>query len=67
MIEVWKCEVLKFLLAGFKLYASNENNSSVAPVTYHSMTQNTVFRDKRKLSEYSTNTFFKQQLLGKTR
>jgi hypothetical protein len=31
------------------------------------MTQNTVFRDKRKLSEYSTNTFFKQQLLGKTR
>jgi hypothetical protein len=35
MIEVWKCEILKFLLAGFKLYASNKNNSPIAPATHH--------------------------------
>jgi hypothetical protein len=47
MVEVWKCEILKFLLAGFKLYASNENNSSIAPVTY-SILQNTVSPATRK-------------------
>ncbi|KDR12307.1 hypothetical protein L798_13558 [Zootermopsis nevadensis] len=38
MIEVGKCEVLKFLLAGFKLYASDKNNSSVAPATFEKHT-----------------------------
>jgi hypothetical protein len=51
MIKVLKCEVLKFLLAGFKPYASNENNSSVAPVTNHSISQNTVPVSDKKEAE----------------
>jgi hypothetical protein len=57
MIEVWKCKIQKFLLAGFKLYASNENNSSIAPATYNFITP-ILFEPMQKKQKKRTGTTF---------
>jgi hypothetical protein len=57
MIEVWKCKILKFLLAGFKLYASNENNSSIAPATYNFITP-ILFEPMQKKQKKRTGMSF---------